>query len=525
LEKALGISDNAVTNVAHLDGPRLVRRPGPSLENDVRALAIDAGGRIAVEGSGESLDYAGLAELVDRIAGALLAAGAGGRVVALAMPPSPAYLAALLGTMAAGAAAAPLNTRLEPAEQAAYLARLEPSLLLASTDQVAALGAAGDWVAEVEEGIAAVDLPRRLQASLPKEGREVPADAALVFPTGGTTGTPKGALWSRGGAWLYAHQSALSQRRDRSDVELCYSPFFHVGVIVGPLATLAAGGRVVVQPSFDPAAALREIGEGRVTRLFGPPTMYSALRSEDAFARTPRDSVRGLMTGGASVTAEQLAALAREYPAAGFCSGYASTETGAVTFLSPEDVAAGRRDGVGAVLPGVTVRILDAAGNPLPAGEDGRVVVRTPWQASGYLGLEQETRGTWTAAGVDVGDIGRLDAGGRLTISGRAREMIKTGGENVYPAEVEAALARCPEVEFVTVYGVDDEHWGERVEAAVSPRRGQFVDADRLREACRGIIAAYKLPKQVRIVERIPVTAAGKPDRRRLRRDAMEERC
>ena len=180
--------------------------------------------------------------------------------------------------------------------------------------------------------------------------------------------------------------------------------------------------------------------------------------------------------------------------------------------------------GIGRPLVGVLMRIVDADGNELPDGEVGEIAVTSPWQMRGYWGMEEETRATWQPCGVRLGDLGWRDKDGLARqMSGRKKEMIVSGGENVFPAEVEVVLARHPSVLDVVVYGADDDFWGERVEAAVVLKPGAALTRDVLTEFARDSLAGYKLPKRIRIVDAIPLTANSKPDRRALVAAAEQE--
>jgi acyl-CoA synthetase (AMP-forming)/AMP-acid ligase II len=207
-------------------------------------------------------------------------------------------------------------------------------------------------------------------------------------------------------------------------------------------------------------------------------------------------------------------------PEAEISTSYGSTEFGPVTLLSHNDLVGGRRTGVGRALPGVQITIVSEDGSPQKSGEPGDVVVRCPWQASGYVGQPEETARSFTSAGVRLADCGVLDEDGWLTLLGRRSDMIITGGENVFPPEIEEVLATHPDIADVVVIGVSDDIWGERVEATVVPRPGAALTIETLREFARPQLASYKLPRSLRLVEQIPLTPNNKPDRRALQATA-----
>jgi fatty-acyl-CoA synthase len=172
-------------------------------------------------------------------------------------------------------------------------------------------------------------------------------------------------------------------------------------------------------------------------------------------------------------------------------------------------------------VPAVQITTVTDAGEPVAAGEPGHVVVRCPWQASGYVGRPEESAAAFTPAGVRLADLGAFDDDGWLTLLGRQSDMVITGGENVFPAEIEAVLVRHPDVAEVVVIGVPDDQWGERVEAAVVARAGASVTTQSLRDFGRRELAAYKLPRSICVLDRIPLTPNHKPDRRALQAAAI----
>jgi acyl-CoA synthetase (AMP-forming)/AMP-acid ligase II len=204
-------------------------------------------------------------------------------------------------------------------------------------------------------------------------------------------------------------------------------------------------------------------------------------------------------------------------PNAQLSTSYGATEFGPVTHLGHAELLAGCRSGVGRPVPGVSISIQPTDDERPGPGVPGDVVVRCPWSASGYVGRAEETAATFTPEGVRLADVGALDDDGRLTLLGRRSDMVVTGGENVFPTEIEAVLATHPDVAEVVVFGVPDPIWGERVEAAIVTRDSASPTVVGLREFARGRLAPYKLPRSVRVLDRIPLTPNNKPDRRALR--------
>ena len=230
--------------------------------------------------------------------------------------------------------------------------------------------------------------------------------------------------------------------------------------------------------------------------------------------------IRDLTFGAAASTEAFVTKLMRDFPNARVTTGYGATELASgVSRVDHEDLAAGRLVGVGRPNAGCEIRVVDADGVDLPPGEVGNVLVRSPWQTLGYWNQPEETAATYRPDGfIDLGDLGLREPDGWLRIVGRSKEMIITGGENVFPIEVEQAISADPTVGEVVVFGVPDDHWGERVEAVVTAGAGGSPDPEQIRAGLRGRLGGYKVPKRVHVVTAIPLTPNNKPDRRALSR-------
>lgn len=469
------------------------------------------------------------AELVDGMesAGAgLLKAGLrpGDRVVT-AMEPSIPHVITILGALAAGMVAAPLNTRLTAGEARSYLERLEPGVVVADPANVDLAHKTGQPVVELPAVAAATALPQRMAplyvrtSALPPVEEDAPA---IIFPTGGTTGSPKGAFHTHRSLWLWLNTCAHGNPRTLADIELCFSPFFHITLGTNLLTALFVGGEVWIHRRFDAGAALRAIGDG-ASRLMGAPTMFAALRAHESFATTDRRGVTAIRYGSAPSTGDFVRDLLHDFPHARIRAGFGATELGSVIGFDHEDLLAGRFAGVGRPLPGVTVRVVGEDGAEVEPGEIGELVVSCPWQARGYYGLPEATAETFRPDGVYLGDLATRTEDGWLSIAGRRKEMIISGGENVFPREVEEVVLGHPGVADAIVYGVPDEFWGERVEVAVVPVAGASVTTEALRHHCRESLAGFKIPKTVRLLESIPLTPNNKPDRRAVRASALAD--
>jgi fatty-acyl-CoA synthase len=470
-----------------------------------------------IDNSG-SVSYGELDAATARVASMLASRGVrAGDVVALAIEPTAPGVALMLGTMRLGAMAAPLNTRLAPPEIAAYLALISPALTL--TDPAAGVAPEG---AHVFGGLdAPLPLLDRLELrALDPIGPPVIAEdaGAIALPTGGTTGLPKAALWSRYGLSEITISNCIHLGVRRHDRELYISPLFHITIVAGLLPTLYAGGTVRMLGRFDadPAAALFD--EFKPTRMWSTPVAFTRILD-----RLPDDSQRAgrpfTLTYGAARNASEFRRRVRaKLPGARLITGYGGTETGPVARLYDEDPQAAETGAIGHPVSEARIVVAGRDGGQLPPGEVGDLLVSVPWHIIGYLGTDETP---WAKDGTAaLGDLGWTGPDGCIFISGRSKEMIKTGGENVFPGEVENVIQLHTAVADTGVYGMPDETWGERVEAAIMLRDGAELDVAELRAFCAARLAGYKVPKVFRLVPSIPYTSNLKLDRRQLRADA-----
>jgi fatty-acyl-CoA synthase len=300
-------------------------------------------------------------------------------------------------------------------------------------------------------------------------------------------------------------------------VTLTAAPIFHIGGLnAGTLATFQKGGLVVLHRSFDPGRALADIAAQKVTAMFGVPAMFQFMAQHPAFAETDLSSVRVLLVGGAPCPLPVLKA----YLARGVSmqQGYGLTETAPmVSFLAPE-FALQKLGSSGKTPMFVEVKVVDASGRTIEAlRKQGEILVRGPNVTPGYWGLPEATARAIDEDGwFRTGDAGFFDEDGFLTISDRIKDMIITGGENVYPAEVESVLTRHPAIAEVAVIGEPDEQWGEGVVAIAALKAGETLTFEELFAFAGESLARYKLPRRLEIVSALPRGATGKILKHRL---------
>jgi fatty-acyl-CoA synthase len=328
-----------------------------------------------------------------------------------------------------------------------------------------------------------------------------------VVLTSGTTGRPKGAVRSGGGNPLDAAAILTAVPLAGSDTSIVAAPLFHgLGHFLASLG-LALGGRVVLRPAFDPDATLADVAAHRATVLVAVPAMLQRLLAlpDRAVERHDLSSLRIVICGGAALSGG-LASRFMDRFGDVLYNVYGSTEVALATIATPRDLR--RAPGTaGRPVPGVTVRILDDAGRPVAGGATGRVFVGSSLRFDGYTGGGgKEVRDGL----VSTGDLGRTDRWGRLFVEGREDDMIVSGGENVFPAEVEDVLAAHPAVAEAAVVGVPDEAFGQRLRAYVVLHAGARAGADELRTHVHDRLARFKTPRDVIFLDRLPRGATGK---------------
>ena len=404
----------------------------------------------------------------------------------------PATVVLLFALRRLGAALVPLNVRLAPAELRDQRDRVRPRLVLADAERRDVLPGA-----QPLEGWA-----RTGAAPVPGEPTDPGADWALLF-TSGTTGRPKAARLTVGAFDALARASAENLLPRPGDRWLCNLPLFHVGGLCTAVRCAHDGATLVLQPRFDAATMVRAVREDGITHG----SLVARTLEECLDAGLQPGKLRGVLVGGGPVP-PGLVERARSRGIPVLLTYGLSEACSQVTTEHPADA-----DGAtaGAPLPGLDLRILDAGGRPVPPGEEGAIAVRGATLMRGYLDDEAATAEVLRDGWLRTGDLGRLDTRGRLTVLARRTDLILSGGENVYPAEVEAVLAAHPGVAEVAVVGRPDSRWGQVPVAVVVPRPAAVLDD--LRSWARARLAAFKVPAEVLPATRLPRTAAGKVDR------------
>ena len=468
---------------------------------------------VAIEeiATGRSLTYAAFDDRSARAAALLEARGVGpGDRVAILCRNRPAFFEALIACARLGAILVPLNWRMPPAELDPLLAHAAPRLLLHG-------GEDSSTVRRLEAPPPAIDLDRDYEALLdsgsPGRRREQwPADSIwYLLYTSGTTGRPKGVIYTYRMALANLINIGTAIGLGASDTTLSFLPHFHTaGINLHALPTLLQGGRVLLLPGFDAGSVVDLLEARRIDTFFAVPTVYQALVDHPRFSAAPLGGVRHWGCGGAPLP-DTLALRCRDLGLR-VCNGMGMTETGPTAFLASPADAWERIGSVGKPQLLVGVRIVGEDGREVADGEVGDLLFAGPAVTPGYWDDPEATRAAFTPDGwLRSGDLARRDSDGFYWIPGRRKEMFISGGENVYPAEVENVLAGHPAVAEAAVVAAPDPHWGEVGRAFLRLAGESRPPAPAELEAfCRSRLAAFKVPVSFEYVADFPRTAAGK---------------
>src|SRR5581483_11667057 len=458
-----------------------------------------------------------------QMARALTDAGlSAGDRVAVQVEKCPDFLALYLWCLRAGTPLVPINPSCTVAEVAYYVRDSGTALLLGAPERIAALEAASREAGARRVETLDVDGTsgtfQQRAAAAPPDFESVAVSGAdplaAILYTSGTTGAPKGAMLTH--ANLIANTEALHEawgwRAD--DVLLHALPLFHVhGLFVAATAALGAGATMLFLPRFDPSQVIELLP--RATLFMGVPTMYHRLAADAGLTPAVCESVRLFVSGSAPLSVADFNAF-RQRTGHTILERYGLTETG-MNISNP--LQGERKPGkIGVPLPGVRVRLVDAEkGTDVAQGDVGEIWVRGPNVFAGYYHAPEKTAETFVDGWFRTGDLGRQDADGYYEIVGRAKDLIISGGLNVYPAEVENALGAIRGVEDCAVIGLPDPDWGERVTAVIIRASGAELSADQVMAEARTRLAPYKCPRRVEFAETLPRNAMGKVEKARLR--------
>lgn len=476
---------------------------------------------------------------VNRLASALVASGLErGDRIAIISKNGVEYVFLYFAASKSGAVLVPLNYRLAPLEWEFILDDAGARLLFAGDEFTDAVDSIRDRLSTVQayvntgsEGKPGWTSYRAFvegQPAIAPDRQIGPGDDVYQMYTSGTTGRPKGAVLTHAAVTSNAiqlfHGLMPVLRPEPGDRRLIVAPIYHAAGAITAIGGIAWGGSLYLMPDFVPTEVVRVLSEERIVQATLVPAMIQALLlTVTDVAKRDYSSLR-LMSYGASPIAEETLRRAIEAFRCEFQQGYGMTETTAVlTSMLPSDhrrALAGRPDlllSAGRALMGTEVRIVDADDNPLPCGVTGEIMGRGPQLMRAYWNLPQATSEALRNGWMHTGDAGYMDEDGYVYLQDRIKDMVVSGGENIYPREVEEVLFQHRAIADAAVIGVPDPRWGEVVKAIVVLRAGEVVTGEELVAFCRGRLGGFKLPRSVDFVEALPRNASGKVLKRELR--------
>jgi fatty-acyl-CoA synthase len=483
--------------------------------------------RRAITFEGTTINYGEFQDRIDRTATVLRDCGVreGDRVGYLGFN-HPALLETLFAAARLGAIFVPLNFRLTSSELEFIINDAGCRTIVADGDHIEILDSVRDslcirhWLSIETDSANWTDLMAARENAAPIGAIPLvdPESVAVIMYTSGTTGLPKGSMLTHANIWW--NNSNMTNTVDllEDDVSLVFAPLFHIGGLnVITLVSMQRGAEIVIHRHFDPDHALEDIPKYGVTTIFGVPAMFLFISQVPAFDNTDLASVRLLICGGAPVPEP----LMKVYASRGIpiSQGYGLTETSpSVAFLTNE-FGITKIGSAGKSPLFSELKLVDDAGNTISdPGTIGEICAQGPNIMKGYWNRPEATAEAIDENGwFHTGDVGYLDNEGFLYITDRIKDMVISGGENVYPAEVENALYEHPSIVEVAVVGLPDERWGEAVTAVVVIKDGEELELDELRDFAADKLARYKLPTRLLSISEIPRNASGKVLKRELR--------
>jgi len=369
-----------------------------------------------------------------------------------------------------------------------------------------------------DEWISFDQLIREQPITPPSSGLDEDDIFAMTF-TGGTTGTPKGTLVSHRARFASCYTTVIEHGVTGSDIVGMVTPFYHaMGSLVWLPTAVFVGATAVLMSGWDPNTFIDQTAKHGITCTFMVPVQLRQVLSDDNFNSDKLKSLKNIACGGAISPADLVIEVNEKLPHAKFTNHYGQSETGPICIYShfhPRTKA----DTVGRPAVGVDLKIVDTEGQEVPDGESGEIICRGPFLMSGYHKNEQETQ-TYFKTGNGwgwTGDLAKKDADGFITLVGRSKDMIVSGGVNIYPREVEIVLEQHREIIDCTVFGISDEHWGEALVAYVVPRKKEDLTEEEINNHCIEYLARFKRPKYIKMVDFIAKTPSGKVQKPALR--------
>ncbi|MCX7965672.1 MAG: AMP-binding protein [Syntrophorhabdaceae bacterium] len=499
-----------------------------NLARNLEASAYFFPQRPAISEGDKKTNYDQLNKMANRIATGLIKQGVNpGDLVAMCYPNSTEWIAFYFGVLKAGAVAITLSSLLTGDELTNLITHAKPKIIFASDNKLPDLKKLKNE-GTLEKIICTdgdIDLPRLIESGTEtfKAIDRDRTDTAAILYTGGTTGIPKGVMLKHESILFSSYSIAYYERSTEKDVALCFLPFNHVfGQIHIMNSTIMTAGCLELLPSFDLDRVLKILEEGKLTKFFAVPTVYIRLLGVPDL-KNKIGPLRYCFSAAASMARETVRKW-KETTGITISESYGMTEAMPITFnhYYPERHVVGS---VGHPVHGVEVQIRDTSGNILEYGHEGEICVKGPNVMKGYLNNPEGTKEAfWEGGWVRSGDIGIFNEDGYLFIVDRLKDLIITGGENVFPREVEEALYQMPKVEECAVIGLPDKEWGEKVVACIVPKQGQKFTAEEMKSFLKTKLSPFKVPKEYIEFREFPKSPAGKILKRIIKKNLLEER-
>jgi Acyl-CoA synthetases (AMP-forming)/AMP-acid ligases II len=502
--------------------------------------------RTAMVCESKNRTFAQMQERVNRLANALQGMGVGqGDKIAVMALNSMEYVEIYYATAKLGGVFVPLNYRAKR-EELTYMCNNSAATVLFVSERYFELAAGIRADLETVQHLVGIDATGEGKAfydDLLKQNEpdEIftdvqDSDPTIVIYTSGTTALPKGVMLTNLGMSVYVTNTVepADPSAENVDVLLVSVPFYHVAGATTMLSSVWGGRKMVILPQFEPGAWLKAVQEHKVTHSFVVPTMLKRIMDHADFEKTDLSSLKLIAYGAAPMPFEVVSRAVETFQC-GLMNAYGQTEsTSSLTFLGPDDHRIPAELGperermlqrlrsVGRTMDDVMVGIMDPAGNLLPAGQEGEIVAQGARVMAGYLNREEDTSAAIKDGWLHTGDVGWMDDDGYLFITGRTKDLIIRGGENIAPGEIEAVLQQNPAVEDAAVIGVPDVEWGEEVKAIVVKKPGANITEDELTAFVKERLASFKAPKFYAFVDELPRNYLGKVLKTDLRKQFGE---
>jgi fatty-acyl-CoA synthase/long-chain acyl-CoA synthetase len=500
---------------------------GMTMSDLIARYSRTMGGEVAFRDGEVTLTWAQTHERITRLASALAAHGvrAGDRVGVLGLNSIP-HIEAMAAVLRVGAICVPVNFRLVADEVGHALTDSGATAVIVDDTFAPVVAAARAQAPDVDAVLTIGAGYGELLAAASPDYTELAVDdgaPAFIMYTSGTTGRPKGAVLTHRNLLLHAFSSVVHGGVTADDrIGMSGAPLFHIAGVSGFYLNLVVGGRTVLSPSggFDPVAMVDLLERERISTVFFVPAQWAAIVAVPGIRDRDLSALRRASWGAAPASTTLLRTMIDTFPQAEIVTAFGQTECSPVTCALRGEDSVRKIGSIGTPMLNVEVRVVDDDMNDVPQGEVGEIVYRGPLVMSGYWNKPEETAEAFRGGWFHSGDLVRQDEDGYFYVVDRKKDMIISGGENIYCAEVENALAAHPKVAEVALIGVADEHYGEAPLAVIAPRDpADPPTAAEIDAFCREHLASYKRPRDVVIVEALPRNPSGKVLKTTLRRD------